>query len=305
MAIYLRDREQRWVVANAETCAIIGKTAEELVGRHDGGDLRARRGSRRSRRTRPRGHADRRGRRASTSSSRMRARARRATSGRRSSRCATPAAQVVGVGGVSLDVTDRERDGARAGRGPRALRDGVRIGAGRHARQPRLRRRHAPRSSSATPRSRACSAATRRSSSAASARRSCIPTTCRCARRMLDDVLAGRPASGEIRFKHRDGHDICALAVPSLTLGPDGERLIVLQAVDISERKRLETRAAAPRRPRRADRALQPPALRGGARARGQPRAAARAPGRAAAARPRRLQAGQRHASATPPATSC
>ena len=28
--------------------------------------------------------------------------------------------------------------------------------------------------------------------------------------------------------------------MPSLTLGPDGERLIVLQAVDISERKRLE-----------------------------------------------------------------
>ena len=58
--------------------------------------------------------------------------------------------------------------------------------------------------------------------------------------RMLDDVLAGRPASGELRFKHRDGHDICALTVPSLTLGPEGERLIVLQAVDISERKRLE-----------------------------------------------------------------
>jgi diguanylate cyclase (GGDEF)-like protein/PAS domain S-box-containing protein len=58
--------------------------------------------------------------------------------------------------------------------------------------------------------------------------------------RMLADVLAGRPASGELRFKHRDGHDICALTVPSLTLGPAGERLIVLQAVDISERKRLE-----------------------------------------------------------------
>ena len=29
---------------------------------------------------------------------------------------------------------------------------------------------------------------------------------------MLDDVLAGRPASGEIRFKHLDGTDIHALA---------------------------------------------------------------------------------------------
>ena len=57
---------------------------------------------------------------------------------------------------------------------------------------------------------------------------------------MLDNVLAGRPAAGELRFKHRDGHDICALTAPSLTHGPDGERLIVMQAVDISERKRLE-----------------------------------------------------------------
>jgi diguanylate cyclase (GGDEF)-like protein/PAS domain S-box-containing protein len=59
-------------------------------------------------------------------------------------------------------------------------------------------------------------------------------------RRMLDNVLAGRPASGELRFKHSDGHDICALTAPSLTHGPDGERLMVMQAVDISERKRLE-----------------------------------------------------------------
>jgi diguanylate cyclase (GGDEF)-like protein/PAS domain S-box-containing protein len=60
--------------------------------------------------------------------------------------------------------------------------------------------------------------------------------------RLLDDVLAGRPASAELRFKHRAGHDIWALTVPSATLGPDGERLIVLQAVDITERKALESR---------------------------------------------------------------
>ena len=33
MAIYMRDLEQRWIVANAETCGIIGKSAEELLGR--------------------------------------------------------------------------------------------------------------------------------------------------------------------------------------------------------------------------------------------------------------------------------
>jgi diguanylate cyclase (GGDEF)-like protein/PAS domain S-box-containing protein len=58
--------------------------------------------------------------------------------------------------------------------------------------------------------------------------------------RLLDDALAGRPASGEIRFKHRDGHDVWALIAPAVTHGPDGERILVLQVVDISERKSLE-----------------------------------------------------------------
>jgi diguanylate cyclase (GGDEF)-like protein/PAS domain S-box-containing protein len=61
-------------------------------------------------------------------------------------------------------------------------------------------------------------------------------------RRLIDAVLAGRPASGEVRFKHRDGHHIHALAAASLTHGADGELLILLQAVDISERKMLEAR---------------------------------------------------------------
>ena len=33
MAIYMRDLDQRWIVANAETCAIMGKRPEELIGR--------------------------------------------------------------------------------------------------------------------------------------------------------------------------------------------------------------------------------------------------------------------------------
>ena len=60
--------------------------------------------------------------------------------------------------------------------------------------------------------------------------------------RLLEAVLAGQPASAELRFKHRDGHDIHALAGASLTHGADGERLVLLQAVDISERKMLEAR---------------------------------------------------------------
>jgi diguanylate cyclase (GGDEF)-like protein/PAS domain S-box-containing protein len=60
--------------------------------------------------------------------------------------------------------------------------------------------------------------------------------------RLLDEALAGRPASGEVRLTHRDGRDIWALIAPAMTHGPDGERLVVLQAVDISERKSLEKR---------------------------------------------------------------
>ena len=200
---------------------------------------------------------------------------------------------------------DRSRArGTRAGRGARALRDAFRLGPRRHAREPRYTRRHASTSSSATRPSRACSAGSPRSCSAASAPAIVHPGRHPDARRMLDDVLAGRPASGELRFKHRDGHDICALtraephARPRRRAAdrPAGGRHLGAQAP--------REPAAAPRRPRRADRALQPPALPGGARARGQPRAPPRPPGSAPAARPGRLQAGQRLASATRPATS-
>ena len=59
-------------------------------------------------------------------------------------------------------------------------------------------------------------------------------------RRMLDDVLAGRQVSGDLRYTHRDGNDICARTVPSLVHGSEGERLILIQVVDVSECKRLE-----------------------------------------------------------------
>ncbi len=78
------------------------------------------------------------------------------------------------------------------------------------------------------------------------------------------------PASAEMRFKHRDGHDIHALAGASLTHGADGERLILLQAVDISERKTLEARLQHLADHDALTGPLQPAALRGGARARGR-----------------------------------
>jgi diguanylate cyclase (GGDEF)-like protein/PAS domain S-box-containing protein len=59
-------------------------------------------------------------------------------------------------------------------------------------------------------------------------------------RPLINDVMAGRSVTAELRFVHRDGHEIWALVAPSLTLGPDGEPMIVVQALDISERKTFE-----------------------------------------------------------------
>jgi diguanylate cyclase (GGDEF)-like protein/PAS domain S-box-containing protein len=58
--------------------------------------------------------------------------------------------------------------------------------------------------------------------------------------RLVRAALAGRPAGGEVRLSHRDGRDVWALVVPATTHDVEGRRLVVLQAVDISERKRFE-----------------------------------------------------------------
>ena len=60
--------------------------------------------------------------------------------------------------------------------------------------------------------------------------------------RMVAAVRAGAAASGELRLQHRDGHYVEAYVSPSTTNGPDGEPLVVVQAMDISERKRFEER---------------------------------------------------------------
>jgi hypothetical protein len=90
-------------------------------------------------------------------------------------------------------------------------------------------------------------------------------------KRMLDDVLAGRPSRAS-----------CASSIATATTSapdraepdarPASERLIVLQAVGISSASSSRP-VAAPRRSRFADGPLQPPPLPGRARARGQPRA--------------------------------
>ena len=148
---------------------------------------------------------------------------------------------IVGVGGVSLDVTDRER-AARELAAARSLFETAFASAPVGMLVSRIYDDGTVDVIECNPAFAAHARARRRPTcSAASAsfivhpddlaaahahdRRTCWP--------------AGRP-SGEIRFKHRDGHDICALAAPSLTLGPDGERLIVAAG-------RRHLRAQAPR----------------------------------------------------------
>jgi diguanylate cyclase (GGDEF)-like protein/PAS domain S-box-containing protein len=237
MAIYLRDTEQRWIVANPESCGILGIPAEQLIGRtlaetlppevyvhlaaHDrevmsSGEARSFEETVPDART---------------------GKARHVWSLKFPVR--DPEGQVVGLGGVSLDVTGRERD-ARELAAARALFETVFASAPVGMVVSRVGDDGSVEVIQCNP---AFAAMLGREPSEllgsvgpAIVHGDDLPER----RRMLDNVLAGRPASGELRFKHRDGHDICALTAPSLTYGPDGERLIVMQAVDISERKRLE-----------------------------------------------------------------
>ena len=59
-------------------------------------------------------------------------------------------------------------------------------------------------------------------------------------RRMVTDALAGRPGAAEVRLLHGDGTAVWTLAQPVALTGPAGEPLLLMQAQDISERKRFE-----------------------------------------------------------------
>jgi len=239
MAIYLRDLDERWVVANAETCGIMGKTAEELVGHpmseafapevfealaaNDrevmaGGEPRsfdevvgdARTGNQRHVWSLKFPVRDAEGR-------------------------------VIGLGGVSLDVTDRER-AARELAAARALSDAMFASAPVGMLVSRDL-------DDGTTEVVQCNAAFARMLGhepadllGAIGPAIVHPEDLPIRARLLENLRAGLPASAEMRFIHRNGQEICALTALSLVSGPDGERLIIVQTVDISERKELETR---------------------------------------------------------------
>jgi diguanylate cyclase (GGDEF)-like protein/PAS domain S-box-containing protein len=239
MAIYMRDLDERWIVANAETCAIMGKRPEELIGRPmaeafepevfealAANDRRVMRGG------------------VAVSFDETVPDARTSTprhvwSLKFPIRDAGGA--VVGLGGVSLDVTDRER-AARELAAARELFERMFTSALVGMLVSRAR-------DDGTTEVIQCNPAFARMLGrdpadllAGGAAGIVHPDDMPERRRMLEAVLAGRPASGEIRFKHRDGTDIHALAAASLTHDADGGLLVLLQAVDISDRKVLEAR---------------------------------------------------------------
>lgn len=58
--------------------------------------------------------------------------------------------------------------------------------------------------------------------------------------RLLADIIAGNMTATELRYLRPDGGDVWCMIFPATTSGPSGERLIVVQAIDITERREFE-----------------------------------------------------------------
>ncbi|HEX3803230.1 MAG TPA: EAL domain-containing protein [Solirubrobacteraceae bacterium] len=59
-------------------------------------------------------------------------------------------------------------------------------------------------------------------------------------RRMVEDLHEGKQPIHELRYCCADGGYVWCMAVPALTHGPDGEQLLVIQVIDITERREFE-----------------------------------------------------------------
>ncbi len=237
MAIYMRDRDERWIVANRETCGILGMSAEELLGRsmadtispelyehlaaHDRSVMDA-------------GNA--------TSFDEMVPDARSGAT-RHVWSLKFPVrdadGEVVGLGGVSIDVTDRER-ATRELAAARALLERMFASALVGMLVSRAHDDGTTDVIECNPAFAAMLGYEPGDLLGPGARLPLHPDDESVRTRMLDEALAGRPSSSELRFRHRDGHDVYALAALSTTHGADGERLFILHALDISERKGFE-----------------------------------------------------------------
>jgi diguanylate cyclase (GGDEF)-like protein/PAS domain S-box-containing protein len=59
-------------------------------------------------------------------------------------------------------------------------------------------------------------------------------------RRLQRDAIAGKTSVGELRYQRPNGDEVWCMLVPAMTFGPDGERLMVVQVIDITERREFE-----------------------------------------------------------------
>jgi diguanylate cyclase (GGDEF)-like protein/PAS domain S-box-containing protein len=237
MPIFLRDLEQRWIVTNAEVCGFIGKTPEDLLGRSMSETLDASWVEQTA--------AHDRAVILSGEAASFDEYARDARSGETrhfwSQKFPVLGAtgEIVGVGGISLDVTDRER-ATRELAAARALFERMFASAvvgmlvSRVADDGRI---EVIQCNPAFARMLGYDADDLLGVGAISVH----PDDEDTRTRMTAALLAGKPATAELRLRHRDGHYIDALAAPSVTDDANGKRLIVLQALDISARKDLET----------------------------------------------------------------
>jgi diguanylate cyclase (GGDEF)-like protein/PAS domain S-box-containing protein len=240
MAIYMRDLDQRWIVANRETCGILGTSAEHLLGRRLADTLPAALAAElaaNDRKVMDSGEAQ--------SFEEIVPDSRTSTGRDRhvwSLKFPVRDADglVVGLGGVSLDVTDRDR-ASRELDAARSRFETMFASAPVGMLVSRVNDDDTTEVIQCNP---AFARLLGREPEELLGKVTTLihPDDLPVRARMLAEVLAGGSASGEMRYRHRDGHDVYTLTVPSMTLGPDGERLIVLQAVDISERKALEER---------------------------------------------------------------
>jgi diguanylate cyclase (GGDEF)-like protein/PAS domain S-box-containing protein len=58
--------------------------------------------------------------------------------------------------------------------------------------------------------------------------------------RLVDELRTGHHPVGELRYRSADGGYVWCMVVPAITFGPDGEQLFVVQVLDITERREFE-----------------------------------------------------------------